>query len=246
MGMARLLAKGWTVFCLFAGAHAFVLALERGAEPLQAVEPIAVCTLMFSAMGLLFVGGYAVATEHGQAPRQFAADHYAPGFNEIVFVAFTVLSFVNQVWFAPEFLQSPVATALRSAISFVVPGQRALETVLEPMGLDGGRIFASAFAWLLAIIFIGSAASRLRLAAGLIRLERVKRPEALGASTLALLLGILAVAGIQFFFVGTAYTLIPDSVYTEITGAVLIGLAPLMLAYLIVAACANLLATGPE
>jgi hypothetical protein len=244
--MARLLAKGWVVFCLYAGGHALVLALQRGAEPLRAAEMIGVCGLLFLAMGLLFVGGYAIATDHGHAPRGIAAGRLLPGFNEIVFAAFAAASFVNQNWLAPLFLQSPVADAIRSAIFFAVPGQRALEDTLTPLGLDGGRFFASAFAWLLAIIFVGSAASRLRLSAGLIRLERAKRPEALGDATLALLQGVLAVGGIQLLYVGTAYAMLPESIYTEVAGAILIGLAPLMLAYLIVVACANLLATGPE
>ena len=113
-------------------------------------------------------------------------------------------------------------------------------------GIDGGRLFASAFAWLLAIIFLASAVSRLRLAAGIIRLERAQRPEALGGATLALLLGLLSVIGIQFLFVGTVFAFLPGSVYTEVPGMVLVGLGPLALAYLIFAALANLFATGPE
>jgi len=143
-------------------------------------------------------------------------------------------------------MQSGAVDALKSAIYFAVPGQRALDAALEPHGLDGGRLFESAFAWLLAIVFLASAVSRLRLAAGIIRLERGKRPEALGPATLALLLGVLSVVGIQFLFVGTVFAFLPGSVYTEIAGTVLIGLGPLMLAYLIFAALANLLATGPE
>ena len=60
MGMARLLAKGWMAFCLFAGAHALYSAMTRG-EPLpDAASLIGICTFLFAAMGLLFVGGYAV------------------------------------------------------------------------------------------------------------------------------------------------------------------------------------------
>ena len=248
MGMARLLAKGWAVFCVFAGAHALVFALERGTELPEAVRTIAVCTLLFAAMGLLFVGGYAAATDHGHPaiagglkPR-----HFVPGFNEFTFVFFAALSFANQIWFAPQFMQNGAVDALKAAIYFAVPGQRALDMALAQNALDGGRVFAAAFAWLLGAIFLASATSRLRLAAGLIRLERSKRPEALGPSTLALLLGALSVVGIQFLFVGTAFKFLPGSIYTEIAGEVLIGLGPLMLAYLIFAALANLLATGPE
>jgi hypothetical protein len=68
----------------------------------------------------------------------------------------------------------------------------------------------------------------------------------MGGKLLTLLLGALAVVGIQFLFVGTAFTFLPCSAYTETGGALLIGLAPLMLAYLILAALANLLASGPE
>lgn len=248
MGMARLLAKGWVVFCLFAGGHALRIALTGGVPAPRAIATIAICTLLFAAMGLLFVGGYAVATDHGRPPllQRLKPHHVLPGFNEIVFLAFVALSFADQIAFAPDYMQSPMVDALKSAIFFVVPGQRALDRALLPCGLDGGRIFASAFAWLLAIIYLGSAVSRLRLAAGLIRIERAKRPEALGPSLLALLLGAAAVVGIQFLYVGTAFAFLPCSAYTEVTGALLVGLAPLMLAYLIVAALANLLATGPE
>jgi hypothetical protein len=247
MGMARLLAKGWVVFCLFAGAHAVLLSIDRGYLPSESLRAIGVCTALFAAMGLLFVGGYAAATDNGGSLFQRVKPHHPiPGFNEVIFVLFAVLSFVDQIWLASQVMQLPVAEALRSAIYFAVPGQRALENALSPCGLDGGRIFASAFVWFLAIVYFASAASRLRLAAMLIRLERVRRPEAMGASLLALLQGALAVAGIQLLFVGSAYRLLTCSTFTELDGEILIGLAPLFLAYLTVAALANLLATGPE
>jgi hypothetical protein len=247
MGMARLLAKGWVVVCLFAGAHALHFALA-GTSPEQALGDIGVSTLLFIAMGLLFIGGYAAATDHTSASllERVKPHHLLPGFNEIVFVAFVALSFVNQVAFAPQFMQNPAVNAIDAAIGFAVPGQRALEDVLVTSGLDGGRIFASAFAWLLAAIYLASAISRIRLAAGLVRLERAKRPEALGAGPLAFLLGVIAVVGIQFLYVGSAFMFLPASAYTEISGALILGLAPLMLAYLIVAALTNLLASGPE
>ena len=46
-------------------------------------------------------------------------------------------------------------------------------------------LFAAAFTWLLAIIYLGSAVSRLKLTAGLMRLERAKRPEILGPTVRA-------------------------------------------------------------
>ena len=94
---------------------------------------------------------------------------------------------------------------LQNAIYFVVPGQRTLVTSLEACTMDGGRVFAAAFAWLLAIIYLASATSRLKLQAGLIRLEAGDRPQPLGPTLRAFLFGIVAVVGIQFLFVGSAY-----------------------------------------
>ena len=56
----------------------------------------------------------------------------------------------------------------------------------------------------------------------------------------------LGVIGIQFLFVGSAYPWLHCSAFANVTGALLIGLAPLMLAYLIVAALASLMASAPE
>ena len=64
MGIARLFAKGWIIFCLFAGAHALRLALLQG-RPLDSSLPgIGICALLFMAMGLLFVGGFGVSAGH--------------------------------------------------------------------------------------------------------------------------------------------------------------------------------------
>jgi hypothetical protein len=248
MGMARLLAKGWVVFCAFAAAHELVFAFERGSEMADATRTVLLCTFLFAAMGLLFVGGYAAATDHGQPSilTRIRTQHFVPGFDGLVFVIFGALSFANQVWFSPQFMDNDAVKAMTAAIHFVVPAQRAFEAALEPHGLDGGRIFDFAFAWLLGAIYFASAATRLRLTAGLIRLERTKQPEALGASMLTFLLGALAVVAIQFLFMGTAFTYLPETIYTEIIGMTLIGLGPLLFAYLLIAALANLLASGPE
>jgi hypothetical protein len=93
---------------------------------------------------------------------------------------------------------------------------------------------------------LGSAISRLRITAALVRLERKRRVEPLGPQGIALVLGVAAVAGIQFLFMGTLYRMLPCNALGGISGALLIGLAPLMLAYLIFAALTNLLATHPE
>ena len=248
MGIARLLAKGWVVFCLFAGAHALRIALESGLPLGSSIFAIGICVALFSAMGLLFAGGYGVAGGVSGTPflKRLKPHHLLPGFNEIVFVCFVILSFLNQALFAPHHIVGPASGALESAIYFAVPGQRALVGALDVCSLDGGRIFSAAFTWLLAIIFLASAVSRLKLAAGILRLERMTRPEVLGPTMRAFLLGIVAVVGIQFLFVGSAYPWMGCSAFADITGPLLIGLAPLMLAYLIVASLASLLAASPE
>ncbi|MCX7280525.1 MAG: hypothetical protein NTX21_02955 [Alphaproteobacteria bacterium] len=249
MGIARLLAKGWIIFCLFAGAHAVRLALLQGMPLDSSLLGIGICTLLFTAMGLLFVGGFGVSAAHvSGAPwaTRFRPHHLIPGFNEVVFLLFVALSFLNQAFVAPTNIDRGSAGALVNAIYFVVPGQRALVTSLDACTMDGGRVFGASFAWLLAIIYLASAASRLKLQAGLIRLEAGDRPQALGPTLRAFLFGILAVVCIQFLFVGSAYPWLNCSAFADVTGALLIGLAPLMLAYLIVAALASLMVSVPE
>jgi hypothetical protein len=249
MGIARLLAKGWIIFCLFAAAHALRFALLQGLPLESSLPAIGICALLFAAMGLLFVGGFGVSAAHsGGVPwlQRFKPHHLIPGFNEAVFFIFVILSFLNQAFVAPVNIDRGGAGALENAIYFVVPGQRALVASLDACTMDGGRVFAAAFAWLLAIIYLASTASRLKLQAGLIRLEAGGRPQALGPTLRAFLFGIVAVVGIQFLFVGSAYPWLNCSAFADVTGALLIGLAPLMLAYLIVAALASLMASAPE
>jgi hypothetical protein len=248
MGIARLLAKGWIVFCFFAGAHALNIALARGVPLAPSLADIGICVLLFMAMGLLFAGGFGVSAGLPGTPfrARLGLGHFVPGFNEIVFLLFVVLSFINQVWFAPSHLFGNEVVPLEQAIYFAVPGQRALVSSLDICTLDGGRIFASSFSWVLAVIFLASACSRLKLQAGIIRLERNTRPEGLNPSIRAFCLGLVAVVGVQFFFVGSAYPWFPCHAYADIPGALVIGLAPLMLAYLVVAALATLLASSPE
>jgi len=248
MGIARLLAKGWIVFCLFAGAHALRLASMAGV-PLQTSSfAIGVCAALFIAMGLLFVGGFGASAGPSGTSwlARFRPQHMIPGFNEAVFMAFVALSFLNQALVAPGVINQGVAGALENAMYFILPGQRALVYALQGCTMDGGRAFAGAFAWLLAIVYLASAASRLRLQAGLIRLEMGERTQPLGPTLRAFLFGTVAVVGIQFLFVGSAYPWLNCSAFADITGAVLIGLAPLMLSYLIVAALASLMAAAPE
>lgn len=248
MGIARLLAKGWLLFCLVAGGHALHLALASGMAPTVALFAIGICVILFAAMGLLFIGGFGVSGGLPVTPlAAWAKPHrLLPGFNEIVFMIFVALSFLLQVAVAPEAMTLPVVDQLEDAMYFAVPGQHALVRALAACNMDGGRILTSAFTWLLAIIFLGSALSRLKLQAGVIRLENAGKPEILGPALRALLFGIVAVIGIQFLYLGSAFPLLGCSAYTDITGALLMSLAPLMLAYVIVAALASLLAAAPE
>jgi hypothetical protein len=174
-----------------------------------------------------------------------ASTQFVPGFNELVFIAFAIASFLVQAAYAPAHTASPLLGALNTAMR-LIPGQHALEDALAFCGLDSGRSFASAFSWLLSFIFLGSALSRIRLAAGIVRLERKTRHEALGDMPLAFATGLVAVVGIQLLFVGSLYQLLPCAALASVAGATLIGLGPLMLAYLIAAALTNTLALSPE
>ena len=108
----------------------------------------------------------------------------------------------------------------------------------KPAAWTAGRIFARGLCLASGGDLSGSAASRLKLQAGIIRLERSDRPEGLGPTLRAFCWASVAVVGIQFLFVGSAYPWLNCSAFADITGALLIGLAPLMLSYLIVAALA--------
>jgi hypothetical protein len=248
MGVARLLAKAWFVFCLFAAAYAFQRALAAGVPLAVIALPVGVCAALFCAMGLLFVAGFgASASPLGPTMlSEFKPDHFIPGFNEIVFLVFAVLIFGAQTIYLPMHADGGLLGPLRDAVGYAVPGQGALEDRLSLCGADGGRAAASALAWLLAFIFLGSALSRVRLAAGILRLERTKHPEPMGLTTLTYMLGIAAVVMIQLFFVGSIYSLLPCDMAIGLTGELAIGLGPLTLAYLIAAAITDLLALGPE
>ena len=246
MGVARFLAKGWVLVCLFAGAHALNLVLQGSPDPLGALPSLIACVVLFSAMGLLFVAGYGASAGRSGVPllRRFKPLHLIPGFNDIVFLVFVCLSFVNQVVFAPANLAGTVVDGFEKAMYFAVPGQRALVDALGSCGMDGGRVFASAITWLLAVVFLCSSLSRLKHEAHILRLERRLRPDALGPRAMAILLGVAAVIGVQLLFVGSASAFLPCSAYADLSGALLIVLAPLLRAYVIPAALAAALATG--
>jgi len=243
MGVARLLAKGWVVFCVYAGGLAFARAAMAGTAIGQALLPVVVVVLLFGAMGLLFIGGYGMSTSH-RLPR-LESLFVIPGFNEIVFLSFVSLSFLIEIAYRPGNGVGGVIAALEAALR-LVPGQHALEDALARCNLDGGQTFVSAFAWLLAFIYMGSAVSRLRINAALVRLERKARPEPLGPSVVALTLGTIAVVGIQFLFVGSLFPLLSCDALRGLPGGLLIGLGPLALAYLVIAALTSLLAANTE
>ncbi len=198
-------------------------------------------------MGLLFIAGFGMSSGIGGAPliQRFRPHHLIPSFNGTVFLIFAAAIFVNQVFVAPLGIDSAVADAVGKAIYFLVPGQRDLVRALAPCALDGGRIFASAVSWLLTVIYVASAVSRIGLSAGLLRLEQATRPSAFGPTLLAALYGIAAIVSFQLLFVGSIYPWLDCSAFADIGGAVLIGLAPLMLGHLIVAALTTLRASGP-
>jgi hypothetical protein len=242
MGIARLLAKGWIAICLFAGAETLSRSLIGGVPPAIALAAASMPVLLFGAMGVLFIAGYGLSSGHLAA--RFRPTHFVPGFNEIVFIIFAVLSLVMQ--FAPHPPSWRILNALQDAIGFGVPGERALEQSLARCSLDGGRAFSAAASWLLALIFLGSALSRVSMSAALVRLERKRRIAPLGASGTALVLGLAAVAGIQVLFMGSLFRVLSCQSLVGILGGMLTGLAPLMLGYLIFAAITSLLAINPE
>jgi hypothetical protein len=251
MGVSRLLAKFWLLICLFAGAHSLRFAVQAGGE-LQVVGPqVLVAVSLFAAMGLLFVGGYGVSKDafHTRVAALFKvrrAAHTMPLFNDLVFVVFVVVSFVVQVWYAPGHVTGRLTDALEGALYFAVPGHAVVVDRLGDCALDGGRVFASSFAWLLAVVFAGSAISRLKQTADAMRIDRVRHPQSLSPTALATVLGVTTVFAVQGIFVGSALSLLPCSAYAGLPGAVLIGLAPLVFAYLVYAALAALLASGGE
>ena len=253
MGIAQLLAKGWVVFCLYAGAQALNLALFAGKPLAEVAPPLAICVLLFGAMGLLFIAGFGASSGSGlgQMFRRMKPSHFLPSFDAVVFLVFVIASFAAQVAFASAPIDtSPAAGALRRAMYVVVPGEPALNERLVTLGYPQSIAYSilvmSSFAWLLAIIFVASAMSRIGLTAGLLRLERALRPSSFGPTVLAAIYGTVALVVFQLLYIGSLYMFLPRFAFTGITGALLIGLAPLMLAYLIVAASATLKASGPE
>jgi hypothetical protein len=253
MGIARLLAKGWIVFCLYAGAQALNLALLKGTALQDAAPPIAICVLLFGAMGLLFATGFGASAggSIGQVLRRMKPSHFLPSFDGLVFILFVAASFaVQAVYVSAIGGAATAAVALQKAIYAVVPGEAALADRLfachYPQVPAYSVLVLSSIAWLLAIVYVASAVSRIGLTAGLLRLERALRPSSFSPTIVAALYAIVAIVMFQLLYVGSAYAFLPCRALGDITGTLLIGLAPLMLAYLIVAAAATLKASAPE
>jgi hypothetical protein len=252
MGIARLLAKGWIVFCLYAGAQALNFEFLHGTPWIEAAPPIVICVLLFGAMGLLFVTGFGASAggSIGQVMRRMKPSHFLPSFDAVVFILFVVASFAAQAVLVSAIGNSPAAVALQKAIFFGVPGEPALNARLYacqyPQPLIYSVSIVSSFTWLLAIIYVASAVSRIALTAGLLRLERALRPSSFGPTVLAALYFVVALVVFQLLYMGSAYAFLPCRALGDITGSLLVGLAPLMLAYLIVAAAATLKASVPD
>lgn len=249
MGVSRLLAKAWVVTCLFAGAHALRAAILAGAG--SSVLQVLAAMLLFAAMGLLFVGGYGVSRDafHARATAVFKTAKVSrtmPMFNDVVFLVFAALSFIDQVWYAPRHLAGPVTEAVENALYYAIPGNAVVIDRLGECAVDGGRVFASSFSWFLAVVFAASAISRLKQTANAMRVDRMLHPQSLTPTGLAAVLGILAVVGIQYLFVGASLAALPCSAFFGLSGTLLIGFAPLVFAYVVYAALAALLASGGE
>ncbi len=244
MGVARLLAKVWIVLCLFTGAHALFAMMAGGATPVESFARSSIPVLLFMAMGVLFIAGF--GTSRPGITTHLKPQHLLPHFTDLVFALFAVLSFINQIYVAPRHALGSFSDDIEGAIAFAVPAQSALVHALASCSLDGGRAFSSAVAWILAFVLFGSSLARLSLSAGLLRLERNRIPEPLGAGMVALLFGVAAVVAIQLLFVGSAYLFTPCDLFKTVIGQVLIGLGPILLAYVILAALTALLATGSE
>ena len=241
------------MFCLYAGAQALNLALLKGAQPQDAAAPLAIFVLLFGAMGLLFIAGFGASAggSIAQVLRRMKPSHFLPSFDGMVFILFVLLSFAAQAVYVSVVGSAAIAAvALQKAIYAIVPGEAALDDRLlachYPQVPAYSVLILSSVAWLLGIVYVASAISRIGLTAGLLRLERALRPSSFSPTILAALYGVVAIVAFQLLYVGSAYPFLPCSALGDITGTLLIGLAPLMLAYLIVAAAATLKASGPE
>lgn len=238
--MARLVAKVWVMFCLYAGALALNLALPGSPDAWAEAARICGATLLYLCTGFLFAG-MAVRLLHR---RETLIRHSWRDidFNDVLFGIFLFLTFCDQAFFAPDHLAGVFSQSVEQAAFYAVPGQRALSRLVHSCTMDGGRIFASAFSWCLALIWFGSALSRLKISAGLLRAAWSVAPDRTRGLTSAVLLGLCAAAGIQVLYAGSGIRFLPCSMTAGIAGGLLTGLAPLLLVYVIITALTGLIA----
>ena len=120
MGVARLLAKGWVLVCLFAGAHALRFALGRRQRSFTAVPPAdrlrRCCSLPWGCCSSAAMALRAAICASPVSRLPISLPHALPGFNEIVFLFFVCLSFLNQIVVAPAHLSGTVVDGFESAI----------------------------------------------------------------------------------------------------------------------------------
>lgn len=247
MVLARLLAKAWIAVCLFAGAVGLTQAWGEGAG-LLALSLRTVSILLFVAMGLVFaLGGVCLAGRARMLHRRWRRGHpwhWTGDFDEAVWALFALLSFLDLVFFAPTHLSSPATEAVELAAYVAVPGHRAFVSLARPCLFDGGRIFASAFSWCLALIYLGSAFSRLKMRVVRLRALQKAHPQIAAGRADIVLLSLAAVVGIQLFYIGSGYSVLSCSVLTGALGAATIGLAPLLLAFAAVTVATWIAARG--
>src|SRR6201999_3747373 len=147
----------------------------QGTPWIAAAPPIAICTFLFGAMGLLFITGFGASAGGSIGPvmRRMKLSHFLPSFDGVVFLLFVIASFAAQSVLVSAIGTSPAAIALQKAIFFVVPGEPALNARLYacqyPQPLIYSVSIVSSFTWLLAIVYVASAMSRIALTAGLLR-----------------------------------------------------------------------------
>jgi hypothetical protein len=237
MGIARLLAKAWIAVCLYTGAVALARALPGSSDPLAICGAILGTLILFAATGILFAAGYGVPGGRFVRLKEWRPKRLKPSFDEAAVVLFAGLIFLVQTFYAPDHRAGPVPDGLEQAMYFAIPGQRVLVGQARHCMLDGGRIFSSAFAWFAALIYLASALSRLRR-----RAERFRRCSHAEIGPTALFLCAVSVAGIQLFYVGNGYAVMPCSLLAGIVGALAIELMPLLLAYSFATMLALLLA----
>ncbi len=233
MGWARLLAKGWVLFCLYAAVLA--LAQNFGAAH---IGNLLIAASLFLAMGVLFAVGYGLSGHNSVRALLYSvqAHHLLPDFNRLIFLIFILLSLITQILLLHNPHPIPLWLGWIAGAMQIIPGQHALLQALAPCAAPQQSallLHGAAVSWLLALIYLASSLSRIRLAAGLIRLERSARGESAGAAWHTALLGLAGIIGIQLFGLGSVYGWTLCQSLTGLPGQVLTGLAPLMLAYLL-------------